>query len=74
MTKILFFVAVALLVYLAVRSRRSAARKSDTGSPQAPAGGEAIVACCRCGVHVPVSESVEVDGRRYCCPEHGRLG
>ena len=33
---------------------------------------EQMVTCALCGVNQPVSESVLVDGRYYCCQEHGR--
>ena len=33
---------------------------------------EQMVTCSHCGVNQPVSESVLVDGRYYCCQEHGR--
>ncbi len=33
---------------------------------------EEMVACARCGLHVPESEAVERDGRHYCCEEHAR--
>ena len=33
---------------------------------------EQMVTCAHCGVNQPVSESVLVDGRYYCCQEHGR--
>ena len=33
---------------------------------------ERMVTCAHCGVNQPVSESVMVDGRYYCCQEHRR--
>ena len=33
---------------------------------------EQMVTCAHSGVNQPVSESVLVDGRYYCCQEHGR--
>lgn len=73
MVKTLLFVLVAIAIYLLLRLRRSA-RRPDAESVAPSVLGEDIVACSRCGTHVPLSESIEVDGRRYCCPEHGRLG
>ena len=42
---------------------------SSAGSPafRAP---EKMVKCVRCGVNQPISESVVVDGRYYCCLDH----
>ncbi|MCG1053662.1 deaminase [Mycetohabitans sp. B5] len=31
---------------------------------------EAIVRCAQCGVHVPVSETVSVEGQPFCSNEH----
>lgn len=31
---------------------------------------EAMVRCAQCGVHVPVSETVMVNGKRFCCSKH----
>jgi uncharacterized protein len=74
MAKILLFAVLALVIYLALRARSLGASrrygKSATPNEQA----EAIVACCRCGVHVPASESLLKDGRHYCSDEHRRLG
>jgi uncharacterized protein len=32
-----------------------------------------MVRCAYCGLHVPQSESVVVDGRHYCGDEHRQL-
>lgn len=31
---------------------------------------EAVVRCAQCGVHVPVSDTVSVEGRPFCSNEH----
>jgi uncharacterized protein len=69
-SKLLFFILVAVAVYWLLRPSR------DEGPPRHRAGSaaEPMVACARCGLHVPRSESVEADGRHYCCAEHRRLG
>jgi uncharacterized protein len=68
--KILFFLLIAFAVYWLLR--RPSRRDADTGRPAAPRP-EAMIACARCGLHVPRSESVEAAGRHYCCAEHRRL-
>jgi uncharacterized protein len=41
------------------------------GSPGgAAAGGELMLRCARCGVHVPASEAIDVGDRHYCSAEH----
>jgi uncharacterized protein len=70
MTKLLFFVAICIVVYLLVKS---GGRKRSRRRDQAASSPESMVACARCGLYLPVGESLERDGRRYCCPEHLRL-
>ncbi|CBW73874.1 deaminase [Mycetohabitans rhizoxinica] len=41
-----------------------------TGGAGGGALPEAIVRCAQCGVHVPVSETVSVEGQRFCSNEH----
>ena len=72
MTKLLLLLVLALVAYLVLRSRSGVGRRppADTKRP----GSENIVACSRCGIHIPASESVEANGRHYCSEEHRRLG
>lgn len=35
---------------------------------------ERVLECAHCGVHVPESEGVSVEGRFYCSEAHRRLG
>lgn len=39
----------------------------------ARAEGERMVDCTQCGVHLPISEAVESQGRYFCSEEHRRL-
>ncbi len=47
-----------------------------TRAPRRPAPGpQPMVACARCGLHLPQADAVEGEGgRHYCSPEHRRLG
>jgi uncharacterized protein len=69
---VLAFVAYAL--WRAMQSRALGARKGDRAPGAAPAAqspdGESMVACARCGVHLPRGESLLTAGRYYCSPEH----
>jgi uncharacterized protein len=69
-SKLLFFILIAVAVYLLLRPSAGAPARRRRADP-AP---EPMVACARCGLHVPRSESVEDEGRHFCCPEHRRLG
>jgi uncharacterized protein len=68
MTRILLLVFIAFLVYLVIKGLlRSSSKKKPPAEPKAdmPAG-EDMVACARCGVNVPRSETRELDGGRVC--------
>lgn len=73
-TKILFFLLIGIVVYLLLGKRRAArtARKEPPSSAAGPAA-EAMVSCAYCGLHIPASESLEIEGRHYCGEEHRRL-
>ena len=78
MSRALFWILLAVLVYFAVRSKlRAAARKHGAYVPpqqqSAPAAIENMTSCAHCGLHFPVSEAVHADGRDYCSPAHVRL-
>ncbi len=52
--------------------REAGETASERGAP--PAEIEQMVACVRCGLHVPESEGVRGAGGFYCSEEHRRLG
>ncbi len=67
MMKYLLLIILFFVVLWFLRRPRNGA--SSAGSPafRAP---EIMVKCVRCGVNQPISESVVVDGRYYCCLDH----
>jgi len=65
MSRLLLLVVIAAVVYLLIRSYR---KKSEVQQTDAVA--EDMVRCAHCGVHLPRSESIQSDGRFYCCAEH----
>jgi len=65
-SRLLFFVAIAALVYLLLRSYRN----NSTPPAQQPPRSEDMVVCAQCGVHVPKGESVQAQGRNFCCAAH----
>lgn len=69
MQKLLFFVVVVLIVWRLLINRKSAGGKRQTPKTK-PA--ESMVVCARCGVYLPLSDSVEAAGRHYCCEAHRR--
>lgn len=73
MSKLILLLVLGLLAYLVFKGfQRSAARRERREDAQRSP--ERMVACARCGVHLPESEAIEDDGRRYCSEEHRRLG
>jgi uncharacterized protein len=69
MSRILFLLAAAFVVYYLLRSLRRPPR------PEAPAVKEEdMVACARCGVNLPRSEALEKGGEFYCCAAHRDSG
>lgn len=65
MSRLIFFVAIAVVVYVLLKSYR----KNST-PPQSQTQTEDMVRCLQCGVHVPRSESVQADGKNFCCAAH----
>jgi uncharacterized protein len=82
MIRILVWVALAILVFAAIRSklRGFIARQNGAVPPGRPAGParapeaiETMACCAHCHMHFPVSEAVRADGLDYCSPAHVRL-
>jgi uncharacterized protein len=66
LSRILLLLLIGFLIYLVLRG---VFRRQVKGPPPAaPTGvlGEDMVACARCGVNVPRSETREVEGRLIC--------
>ena len=68
-------IVLVLLVVLAVWLIRRALRASQTGTPRnkPPVQGD-LVACARCGMHLPRAEAYLAGGLAYCGKEHAQLG
>jgi uncharacterized protein len=72
MSKLLILILVAVTAYVVWRAIRRAngARRAD----RPPAGrAERMIDCSQCGLHLPISEAVEAQGRYFCSDEHRRL-
>ena len=72
MGRILFFLLLAIVVYMAWRAMqrrggdRSAAGQEQQQTPQA------MVSCATCGLHLPRQEALALGDRYFCCEEHRR--
>jgi len=64
MGRLFFIIAVAVAVYLLIKSfRRNTPQQDRTVT-------EDMVRCLQCGVHVPKGESVQDQGQNFCCAAH----
>ena len=66
MSRLLFFAAIAVIVYWLFQSYRK--RPPEGGGVSAEA--EDMVRCAQCGVHLPKRESIVAEGRHFCCEAH----
>ena len=67
---ILLVLGLLLLVYWILRSYRRRVERRGAHPPSP--GGEDMVQCARCGVHLPRGESITTQGQYYCSSEHQR--
>ncbi|HMM54551.1 MAG TPA: PP0621 family protein [Candidatus Desulfobacillus sp.] len=75
MPKLILLLTLGILAYLLLRALGPAAKRRDADKPRGgPPRAERMVACARCGVFVPESESLAGEGGRFCSEEHRRLG
>ena len=79
MSRLLFWLALAVLVVFAIRSklRQSGTSRAGARAGDKPAGRmsdtEAMSCCAHCGMYFPATEAVQADGLDYCSPAHVRL-
>jgi uncharacterized protein len=64
MSRLFLLMAIAVVVYLLIKSYRKNVPKQD--NPVA----EDMVRCAHCGVHLPKGEGILADGHFFCCAEH----
>ena len=71
MGKFLLLLLVGLVIWVLVKGLRRDPRSGPDRSTRR--GGEQMVACTHCGLHLPESEAVQAQGKFFCCDEHSRL-
>ncbi len=64
MSRLFLLVAIAVVVYLLIRSSGRNVPQQDKSVA------EDMVRCAYCGVHLPKGESILSGGRSFCCVEH----
>ena len=70
MPKLLLLIAAGFVIYWLVRGL--GAKRPPAGGKKA-VGGEDMVRCSYCGVHLPKSESIFSKTRYFCSDEHRLL-
>lgn len=70
MSRILFFLLLALLVWFLFFKKKSAGRgEQESGSRGVPPV-ESMVQCAVCGLRLPEGEAIAEGGRHFCSVEH----
>jgi len=72
MGRIVFFVLLAVAIYVGWRlfkAKQSQRKSGDASVPRLP-----MVSCAACGLHVPRNEALRQGDRFYCCEEHRGAG
>jgi uncharacterized protein len=67
MSRLIFIIVIIAVVYFLLKSYSRKSRKQDE-TPQT----QDMVSCAYCGVHLPKSDSVLMNGKHYCCTAHSR--
>jgi uncharacterized protein len=70
------FLLVFLVLMFAIwlwrhnREAEARARRAPRSAPKPPPGPQQVVACARCGVHLPRHEALPGRAGVYCCEAH----
>lgn len=70
--KYLVLLAVLVVAIGFWRSQRRAGSEHNRAARAQPAPPQDMVACARCGVHLPRTEALTSGQRSYCCADHQR--
>lgn len=81
MGKIVFWIVVIIAGLFVARllARQATKQNQPRVPPMAPsknkaATPEAMVRCAHCGIHMPRSEALLLNGKTWCTKEHAKLG
>ena len=70
MSRILFFVLLAVAIYLVWRLLQK--KQLPPGADDSTVARLPMVSCATCGLHVPREEALTQGERYFCCEEHRR--
>ncbi len=71
MFRFLILLLIIALVVLLIRKLLTSSSHSGQTKPSKTTGN--MVRCSYCGLHVPESEAILLEGKHYCSEEHKRL-
>jgi uncharacterized protein len=69
MIRLIAIAAIFWLLYRLILTLLSKAQPPAARRPP-PAGGDTMVRCAHCGLHIPRAEALIQGDRYYCCEEH----
>jgi uncharacterized protein len=72
MSRLIFFVLIAAVVYWLLRAYRKRLSRGDERGEGAQGQAEDMVRCAYCGVHLPKHEGIAAHGEYYCSEAHRR--
>ena len=70
MMKLLFWLVILVLAGWWWNARRGARRPAGAENRTDAAPVRRMVACARCGLHLPEDDALPCGGRHYCGPAH----
>lgn len=74
MGRVVFFVLLALAVFIGWQWLRRGSPKGQGEPRGASSAPQAMVSCAHCGLHVPQADAVPAGDRYFCCEDHRRRG
>jgi uncharacterized protein len=69
MGQLLRIIVILIGLWLVLKIIKRALVSGKTGASRQPSISK-MVACDRCGVHIPETEAVQDGSKHYCCEEH----
>ena len=74
MSKYLLILAIVAVVYAATRGPRKMPTHTAQGKKPGLPAPQNMVACARCGVHLPESDALHEGQHFFCCAAHRNQG
>ena len=66
----ILLIAGIWILYLVVKNH--IAKKQARMAQKPPKDTQNMVRCKQCGIHLPISQAIEINNDYFCCEEHSR--